>query len=101
VAAGQAYRVSFDFQGPSEGAKVWVRGYGEFKGEKRRRYEKVVTCRTDRAGWNHFSAVLNPTQHRPEVTEMKVMLYAFYPPGIYWFDNVRIEAISPEEDRGK
>lgn len=99
VTTGQAYRVSFDFQGRSEGAKVWVRGYGEFKGEKRRRYEKVVTCRTDQAGWTHFSAVLNPTLNRPEVTEMKVMLYAFYPPGIYWFDNVRIEAVTPEEYR--
>jgi hypothetical protein len=95
VTNGQAYRVSFDFLGPSEGAKVWVRGYGEFKGEKRRRYEKVVTCRTDQPGWTHFTAVLNPTQNRPEVTEMKVMLYAFYPPGIYWFDNVRIDPITP------
>ena len=39
----------------------------------------------------------------PEVTEMKVMLYAYWPPGLYWFDNVTIEPVAdatalPSED---
>ena len=35
-----------------------------------------------------------PTKFRPEVTEMKVMLFAYHPPGVYWFDNVKIEPVS-------
>ena len=31
--------------------------------------------------------------HRPGVSEMKVMLYAFWPPGVYWFDNLTIEPV--------
>ena len=44
VKPGQAYRITFDYQGPDGGAKVWVRGWGMFQGEKRRRWETYVTC---------------------------------------------------------
>ena len=33
--------------------------------------------------------------HRVE--RFKVRLYAFWPNGLYYFDNVRIDAITPEE----
>ena len=96
VVTGQAYRVTFDFKGASGGAKVWVRGWGQFQRERRRRYETIVNCRVPDGKWHTLSQVFYPTKLRPEVTEMKVMLYAYYPPGIYWFDNVRIEPISAE-----
>ncbi|MDP6353694.1 MAG: hypothetical protein QF473_01235 [Planctomycetota bacterium] len=96
IEKGQAYRVLFDFHGKG-GAKLWVRGYGEIKGQMRRRYEAVVHCRTKGKEWTHFSQVFHPTKHRPRVTEMKVMLYAYWPPGIYWFDNVRIIPVTNEE----
>ncbi|OGV62945.1 MAG: hypothetical protein A2498_05705 [Lentisphaerae bacterium RIFOXYC12_FULL_60_16] len=96
VRSGQAYRVTFDFKGQG-GAKVWVRCYGFFKGEMRRRYEKVVPCEGAGNAWHTQSAVLHPTLQRPEISEMKVMLYAYYPPGLYWFDNLRIEPVSEAE----
>jgi len=97
VTTGFAYRVTFDYMGASGGAKVWVRGYGPFRGEKRRRYETMVNCRTEAEGWNHFSQVFHPTKLRPKVNEMKVMLYAYWPPGIYLFDNVKVEPITLKE----
>lgn len=97
VVSGQAYRVSFDYRGPRTGAKVWVRGYGPFRGEKRRRYETIVNCRVpDKTNWHAFSQVFHPTRLRPRVSEMKVMLYAYWPPAVYWFDNVRIEPVAEE-----
>jgi hypothetical protein len=27
---------------------------------------------------------------------MRVMLYAYWPPGVYWFDNVAIEPVSQD-----
>lgn len=92
VKTGQAYKVTFDFKGKG-GGKVWVRCYGFFEGEMRRRYEKLVNCKGSEKEWTTQSAILHPTRQRPEVREMKVMLYAYYPPGIYWFDNVRIDPI--------
>lgn len=97
VKSGKTYRVTFDHKGSGGGGKVWVRCYGLFGGELRRRYEKVVPCSGRRNEWTTQSALLHPTRSRPEVTEMKVMLYAYYPPGLYWFDNVRIEELDGME----
>ena len=90
----QAYRITFDYQGADGGAKVWVRGWGMFQGEKRRRWETTVTCHGKNGAWTTCSQVFHPTRARPEVTEMRVMLFAFYPAGVYWFDNVHIEPVS-------
>jgi hypothetical protein len=97
VQTGQAYRVSFDFKGPG-GGKVWVRCYD---GE-RRIYEKVVFCEQKAEHWKRYREVFFPTRYRPKCQTMRVMLYAYYPPGIYWFDNVAIEPITTAEyDREK
>ena len=97
VKKGQPYKITYDFKGASGGAKMWVRGYGEFEGEKRRRWETTVECRVANAKeWTTISQEFFPTKMR-DVTEMKVMLYAFYPSGVYWFDNVKIEPITTEE----
>jgi hypothetical protein len=95
VKSGMAYRVSFDFKGHSGGGKLWVRGWGMFEGERRRRWETIVFCRSKGNEWTHFEQDFHPTKHRPEVTEMKVMLYSYHPAGEYWFDNVKIEPIAP------
>jgi hypothetical protein len=93
VQSGQVYRVWFDFKGKG-GGKVWIRCYGFFEGEVRRRYEKVVPCEGRGNEWTSQSAIFHPSRQRPDVTTMKVMLYAYYPPGVYWFDNIRIEPIT-------
>ncbi len=97
IETGVTYRVEFDFMGPPGGAKVWVRCYGLFHDRMRRRYETVINCRGAKDKWTTFSKNFCPTRLRPEVTEMKVMLYAYWPPSVYWFDNVRI-TVQPEED---
>ena len=96
VKPGQAYRLTFDYKGAG-GGKVWVRCYGEFNGERRQRYEKLLFCAPTGGRWMTFSSVLNPTARRADATQMKVMLFAAYPAGIYWFDNIRLEPISDQE----
>lgn len=97
VKTGQAYRVSFDYKGAPGGGKVWVRCFGQQAGETRRLYEKIVFCEKKGAGWVHYREVFFPTKFRPAVTELRVMLYAYYPAGLYWFANVVIEPISVAE----
>ena len=99
IASGVTYRVTCDVFGPS-GAKIWVRGYGQFRGKLTRQYEKVLNCYGRGESWRTCSEVFNPTQHRPDVTQMRVMLYAYYPAGVYWFDNVRVEAVAGDESPG-
>lgn len=97
VATGQAYRISFRYKGPSGGAKVWVRGYGTLRGEERRLYDTIVNCRVPNQGWTRFSQAFHPTKHTPGVRTIRVMLYAYWPPGVYWFDDVAIVPISAAE----
>ena len=98
VASGVTYRVTCDVLGPA-GAKVWVRGYGVFRGKLTRRYESVMNCYGSGNAWRTCTQEFNPTQHRPEVTEIRVMLYAYYPAGVYWFRNVRVEAVEGADAR--
>lgn len=90
--AGESYRVSCDTMGAGA-VKVWVRGYGEFRGRRVRRYEAVMNVPASPGKWRTTTMDFNPTARRPEVDELRVMLYVWYPPGEYWFDNICVEAI--------
>ena len=95
VDTGRTYRVSFDYRTtrPGEGGKVWVRAYGQFRGRKRRLYETVVWCRVKDTSWHHFEETFHPARCRKDLIDMKVMLFATFPPAEYWFDNVVIEEV--------
>ncbi len=99
VTNGQAYRLTFRLRGAPGGAKVWVRGYGLIRGEERMRYHTIVNGRTAGAGWTGFSQCFHPTLHTPTVTRIRIMLYAYWPPGLYAFDDVAITPVSEEEWR--
>lgn len=92
VIADTTYRITVRYRG-SGGAKVWVRGYGLKGGKERRLYESVGACPAAEKTWEEFTQEFNPTNHTPAVTTMKVMLFAYWPPGVSWFDDVRIEAL--------
>lgn len=92
VEAGRTYRVTVRYKG-SGGAKVWVRGYGEKGGKERRLYESMGACPAAVNAWGEFTQDFSPTKHTPGVTTMKVMLFAYYPAGVSWFDDVRIVAL--------
>jgi hypothetical protein len=92
------YRIAFDVYAPGGGAKVWVRGYAPTRdGTLRRSYETVVHCRPKPNEWCHEERVFSPAKSRADIRELRVMLYAYWPAGVYWFDNVRLEAVAPEE----
>lgn len=96
VATNQPYKISFDYKAKGV-AKVWVRGYGHLGGEERRLWETAVECRAAADDWVTVEQEFFPHKFKKDVTSMKVMLYAYYPPRIYWFDNIRIEPITLEE----
>jgi hypothetical protein len=98
IDAGKAYRVSVGFHGA--GAKIWVRGYGLLTHgdttETRRLYEAVAELTPSEAGWAVTTHDFNPTKHTPKVTEMKVMLFGYWPPGVKWFRDVKVQALSAD-----
>lgn len=104
VKPGTAYRLSVDCKGRAIYggavdffAKVFVKGYDLFKDAQGREqwrevWNSYVACRTRTEGkqWEHFSKVFNPTERTPNVKRMRVILYAYWPPDVYFFDNVRL-----------
>jgi hypothetical protein len=97
--SGQAYRVSWSFIGNAGGVKVWVRGYGPgTEGGERRIFEAVSEGGQHLAGaspdWRSAGHCFHPTRMTPKVTSLKVMLFAYHPAGVYWFDDLRVEEIS-------
>ena len=92
VVPGKTYRVTFDYLADKgTAAKLWFRAYADVNGQKKRVYEGTVDC----AGgptWKTFSGLFHPTKYRPNVSEFKIMLFAYYPAGVAWFDNVKVEA---------
>ncbi len=61
-------------------------------GEKKRVYEGTIDCGGS-GGWKQFTGVFHPTKYRPNVDEFKIMLFAYYPAGVAWYDNIRVEAV--------
>jgi hypothetical protein len=47
--------------------------------------------------WRTFSIGFNPTAKSSKIAKIKVRLYAYWPNGLYYFDNVRVEEITPDE----
>jgi hypothetical protein len=96
VIPGKIYRITFDYKsGPLPHGKLWFRGYGMVDGVKKLIYESLIGCTgtTTGAGWVHCKGVFHPTRHNPNVTEFKIMLYAYdYTPpgGLVWWDNVNV-----------
>jgi hypothetical protein len=92
VVPGKTYRVTFDYMSEKGTAgKLWFRAYADVNGEKKRVYEGTVDC-ASKGAWKQFTGVFHPTKYRPNVGEFKIMLFAYYPPGVAWFDNIRVEA---------
>jgi len=94
VKPGATYAITFDAKGPKADklffAKVFVKGYGE-AGSTMEYYNMYKAVKPSHDGiWEHYSRIFHPTERTPQVKFMKVMLYAYWPPGEYAFDNVQV-----------
>jgi hypothetical protein len=97
VIPGKTYRVTFDYLAEKGTAgKLWFRAYADVNGQKKRVYEGTIDC-AGSGTWKQFSGVFHPTKYRPNVAEFKIMLFAFYPPGVAWFDNIRVETVDESQ----
>lgn len=96
VKKGVTYKLSVDVRVDSgkKSPKVFVKGYVEDKnrppGYRRRvAYKKYLNCKAT-SEWKTFGMEFNPTLRTPGVKWVRVMIFAYWPPGTYYFDNVKI-----------
>jgi hypothetical protein len=91
------YRLQFDCRVEDKGGrkmapKVFVVGYFHLKGVERRGYKVYKSCEAG-PDWRTFKLDFSPASRSSQVTHMRVMLFPYWPPGVYYFDNVRVEAL--------
>lgn len=93
------YRLTVDIKANWSGIffpKAFVKGYAdrtdEFTTQKQELYRAYLALRTKTKGkeWETFTRTFNPTLTRPEVKYMRVMLYSYWPLGLYYWDNVKV-----------
>ncbi|HBC88026.1 MAG TPA: hypothetical protein DCZ94_13830 [Lentisphaeria bacterium] len=99
VKPGQNYKLTVDYKGPSSPI-VWIKGFlfHPVRKDYADAYQtRLVPDNPDKEKWKTYSIGFNPTDRTPKVEKMKVRIYAYWPAGIYYFDNVKVEEITPEE----
>lgn len=93
---GMRYRVLADMKGKTTDfffPKVFVKGYREIKtaDESEPQYREVwrtyLACRNFEGEWKHYSQTLLPAAG---VQKLRVIIYSYWPPGVYEWDNVRL-----------
>jgi hypothetical protein len=95
IARDQAYAVELRSRGVG-GGKVWVRGYRRDGEQLKRIYEAQAEVKPS-DGWQRTVYAFHPTRHTPKVAVVKVMLYAYWPAGELWFDDVVLRSAPPDE----
>ncbi len=99
VKPDQDYKLTVDFKGEGK-PFVWIKGFLMHPRRKvlvdayQTRLEPHSPSPTE---WRTFSIGFNPTAKSPRITKMKVRLYSYWPNGLYYFDNVKVEEITKEE----
>ena len=98
VEGGKRYAVSFDMKGRwIDGtvvfvAKAFIKGYAEVEGDRREVYRTYKACRTKTQGreWEHFERAFTVPEG---VGWLRIQLYAYWPTGLYYWDNVEIREV--------
>ena len=96
VEPGKNYRITFDFMSEKgTSGFILLRGYADVNGQKKRVYEKKIECGSTGA-WKQFSDIAHLSKSPQPVVEFKMMLFAYYPDGVAWWDNVKVEPVDAE-----
>lgn len=95
IAKGTPYAIEVRHRGPG-GGKIWVRGYTR-RGETMKRVYEAQTSLPAKREWTDTRYVFHPTRHTPTVTEVRVMLYAYWPAAESWFADVRLTVAGEDE----
>jgi len=99
VKRGQNYKLSVDYKGKLSPI-IWIKGFR--KHPRKDFYTNSYQTRLVPEGgteneWKTYSIGFNPTERSPETIKMKVRIHPYWPPAVYYFDNVRVEEITPAE----
>ncbi|MEI8244879.1 MAG: hypothetical protein WCI51_03565 [Lentisphaerota bacterium] len=99
VKPGQNYKLSVDYKG-NLSPIIWIKGFRKHpvKDYYTNSYQtRLVPEGGKENEWQTYSIGFNPTERSPGTIKMKVRIHPYWPPAVYYFDNVRVEEITPAE----
>ncbi|MCU0727434.1 MAG: hypothetical protein MUE73_16875, partial [Planctomycetes bacterium] len=91
------YRLRADVKSDGPIVMIFVKGYAEFEGGYRKFYQWYKNVNRPTGEWETFEGTFNPTVKSPKVTHIRVMPYAYWPPGPAWIDNLSVTRVGREE----
>jgi len=100
VKPGKAYKVAISYRGTSDDfffPKLFIRGYADVKGDKRAVYDAYLALRCAKQGkeWESNVRICEiPNGPARPVEFIRLMLYAYWPPGTFYFDNVTVKEVA-------
>ncbi len=109
VKPGMTYTLTADVRSEGGAPKIFMKGYTEMPQEiddhgtvkkvmlKRNSFKVFVDCDGGKK-WKESKITFCPTHDRSDVKWMRVMLYGYWPPQNYWFDNIKVveSGLDPE-----
>jgi hypothetical protein len=90
VEPGTRYRLRVKARTENPEILVFVKGYARFQGGFRKFYQCYKKIHSGETEWKTFERTFHPTLHPPEVTHIRVMPYAYWPPGRAFVDDVEV-----------
>ena len=100
VTPGKAYKVSIAYKGKSTDfffPKLFIRGWADVKGEKRVVYDAYLALRCTDGGkeWKSNVRICEiPTLAQSKIEYVVLKVYAYWPPGTFYFDNVSMKEVA-------
>ena len=97
VEPGKAYKVSLSYKGTSDNfffPKLFIRGWATVKGDKRVVYDAYLALRCAKEGkdWEAAARICEiPTDTQEKIEYVVLKIYAYWPPGTFYFDNVSMK----------
>ncbi len=98
VEPGMRYRLRFAAKSDAPTILFFVKGYAEFEGGFRKHYQWYKKVPAVEGGWATYEGTFNPTLRSPKVTHIRLMPYAYWPPGQAWIDDVEVTRVGVERE---
>jgi hypothetical protein len=97
VEAGMRYRLKVDVKSNAPTVKIFVKGYAKFEGGFRKFYQCYKNVKPATGQWKTWERTFNPTIRSAKVTHIRIMPYAYWPPGQAWIDNVEVTRVGKDD----
>jgi hypothetical protein len=101
VTPGKAYKITLDYRGLGTDfffPKLFIRGWAKVNGEYRVVYDAYLALRskTQSKEWESNVRIVDiPKETQAPIEYLKLKVYAYWPPGVYYFDNVSMKEVDP------